>query len=139
MSDTEHTIRHWDGKVSSLPADVGRVSKKAAHVVDVGRAALHVVRALRWTDAQTMRDVPKPRGEGMTTGWNYNSHTRVAMPMWSTSVTHGHGHERKSGSQQGIALFSTKLRALRALRRAVEVDCARKLAAIDEQIRAEGG
>ena len=70
MSDTEHTIRHWDGKIESLPTDAGRVSKKALRVVDVGRAALHVVRALR---------------------------------------------------------------------RAVEIDCARKLAAIDEQIRAEGG
>ena len=139
MSDTEYTIRQWDGKIESLPTDVGRVSKKAQRVVDVGRSALHIVRALRWTDAETMRDVPKPRGQGITTGWSYNPHTRVAMPMWSESSTHGHGHERKSGSHQGIALFSTKLRALRALRRAVEVDCARKLAAIDEQIRAEGG
>ena len=139
MSDTEHTIRQWDGKIESLPTNVGRVSKKAAHVVEVGRAALHVVRALRWTDGLTERDVLKPRSQGITTGWSYNPHTRVVMPMWSESSTHGRGHERKSGSQQGIALFSTKLRALRALRRAVEVDCARKLAAIDEQIRAEGG
>ena len=140
MSDTEHTIRHWDGKIESLPTDAGRVSKKALRVVDVGRAALHVVRALRWTDGETMRDVPKPRGEGITTGWSYNRHPAGAMPMWSGSVTHGHGHDStKSGLPQGKALYSTKLRALRALRRSVEIDCARKLAAIDEQIRAEGG
>lgn len=140
MSDTDHTIRQWDGKPETLPTDIGRVSKKAQRVVDVGRAALHVVRALRWTDAQTGPDVPKPRDVGITTGWSYNPHTRVVMPMWSQSVTHGHGHDpTKSGSQRGKALYSTKLRALRALRRSVEVDCARKLAAIDAQIRAEGG
>ena len=140
MSDAEHTIRQWDGRPETLPTDVGRVSKKAAHVVEVGRAALHVVRALRWTDAKTGPDVPKPQGFAThTTGWGYNAHTRVAMPMWSKCSTHGRGHEPKSGSQRGRDLYSTKLRALRALRRAVEIDCARKLAAIDAQIRAEGG
>lgn len=138
MIDEENDIlREWDGDPQTLPTDAGRTSKKAARVIEAAQGALHIVRALRWTDGETEPDLDKPP-YGATReirGWGFNAYTQEVERMWSTVGLHGTG---KGGSQGGRSLYSTKLRALRALRRAVEIDCARKLAAIDEQIREEG-
>ncbi len=139
--DANDILRAWNGDPQTLPADAGRTSKKAERVIEATRGAMHIVRALRWTDAETKPDLDKPDGYGTTIhGWEFNAYAQKVRRMWSQGSRHGDGDDpRKGGSQRGIALYSTKLRALRALRRAVEVDCARKLAAIDEQIREEGG
>lgn len=97
--------------------------------------------ALRFTDAPEGRDVPKPEcGSGATSGWLGNPHSRTVGPHWSEYGSHGTGPVRDSrycGSQNGIALHSTKLRALKAMRREVERACAKELRAIDIQIEEE--
>lgn len=59
---------------------------------------------------------------------------------WSESTAHGRGDSRSSslsGSQGSRALFSTKLLALQALRRVVEIECCRRLRRIDVMIEEE--
>lgn len=142
--DAKDILRAWNGDPRNLPTDAGRTSKKATRVIEATRGAMHIVRALRWTDAECEPDMKKPNRYGPTTihGWGYNDYTQKVLRMWSRSERHGQGDDPSpfgGGSKGGRDLYSTKLRALRALRRAVEIDCARKLAAIDEQIREEGG
>jgi hypothetical protein len=105
------------------------------------RAERH--RALRWSDAREidlLPDVPPPEYIGYTDGWYCNGPAGKVDRRWSTSSGHGFGpyadyvHSRRSASQGSIALYSTRARALRALRRFVEEDAAQKLAKIDDEI-----
>jgi hypothetical protein len=93
--------------------------------------------ALRFSGFEEGPDLPVPE-EGTIRGWMYwamGDSPRV-MEIESTSV--GHRNVGSScGSQGGRALYSTKLKALRALRVAVERDCARRLRDIDIQIEKE--
>lgn len=146
MTDEANDIlRAWNGDPQTLPTDAGKTSKKATRVIEATRGAIDIVRALRWTDGECKPDMKKPAGRyGPTTihGWGFNAYTQKVQRMWSKVSRHGQGFDpspHARGSQGGKDLYGTKLRALRALRRAVEVDCARKLARIDEQIREEGG
>lgn len=92
------------------------------------------------------RDLPAPKpGEGgmrYTEGWDFNAHTGDAYPCWSTSVSHGNGPAPKagqrhiSGAQRSVNLFTTKVRALRALRWALEEQAASSLRRVDKEIEA---
>jgi hypothetical protein len=104
------------------------------------KTALGLALALRFTDAPEEPDIPAPiPGAAATTGWTFNKYSRVVGQAWSESNSHGDGPMRipaRVASQQGIPLYSTKLRALRALRRNLERLCAEQLRAIDIQIEA---
>ena len=113
--------------------------EQAAMKAAIDRAEL--LAALRWTE-EVPKDLPPPDfGDSHTSGWYANSYSTVASPAWSKRVSHGIGqpepHPRNSASQQGICLYSTKLRALQALRHTVELECAKKLLHIDKQIAKE--
>lgn len=92
------------------------------------------------------RDVPVPKsgaaGMSYSEGWDFNTHTLDVRLCWSTSVSHGYGPAPKPGqrhtfgSQGGLALFSSKERALRALRWSLEEDAARTLRKVDKAIEA---
>jgi hypothetical protein len=56
----------------------------------------------------------------------------------STSVSHRNAGS-SSGSQGGRALYSTRLLAMKALRRAMEKECARRLRMVDCMIEKEVG
>lgn len=96
--------------------------------------------ALRWT-APIEKDVPIPDMYGKSSsGWNFNIYDFSVRQMWSESVAHGDGPNRKSsisGTPRGISLFSTRLLALQALRHAVECESAEKLRKIDTEIAKE--
>lgn len=91
------------------------------------------------------RDVAPPdrsvaTREGYSYGWDYNEHTQSVWHCWSSSVTHGSIDEgktldqlkcRPSGIQGGQLLYSTKEKALRALRYAIEQKAAKDLRGID--------
>jgi hypothetical protein len=103
------------------------------------RDRLALVSALRWTEA-VAPDVPVPAyGEPATSGWAHNPHAMRVDQMWSESQAHGWGaaRGRDTASQRGRALYSTRLLALRAMRHAVELDCAARLAQVDKMIEAE--
>ena len=111
--------------------------KEQAEMAEL-KKQLSIVRALNWTQP-VIKDVPRP-DSGTTHGYNFNTHNCLVYEVWSQPVRHGTGRAptpHGSASQNGIAMYSTKILALRGLRYAVELECAKKLAAIDAQIEAE--
>jgi hypothetical protein len=102
--------------------------------------ALLTVSALRYT-ADVAPDVPVPEGgSGKTTrGFLYYgecSGSPRLQEIESTSYSH-RDVGSSSGSQGCRVLYSTKLLALKALRRAVEKECARRLRQVDCMIERE--
>lgn len=97
--------------------------------------------ALR-TTTDVAADVPPPSDsrDGLTKGWlpiaERSDYPRVE-PACSSSVYHGRGQQNETTSQGARSLYSTKLLALKALRRAVEKHCADRLRAVDRMIEAE--
>lgn len=67
---------------------------------------------------------------------NASRYPRVE-PACSSEISHGFGSNDETRSQGGMALYSTRMLALRALRNAVEMDCAKRLLDIDERIEKE--
>ena len=100
---------------------------------------LLTVAALRYT-ADIKPDVPVPDGSSKESkGFMFYGESSMyphVEEIVSSSVYHrraGHG----SGSQGGIALYSTRLRALKAMRREAEKQYAHKLRDIDCMIEKE--
>jgi len=96
-------------------------------------AALH-------TTSDVAPDVPPPSGGGLSKGFavvaERSEYCRVE-PACSSSVHHGIGQQDKTNSQNAKSLYSTKMLALKALRRAVERDCAGRLRRVDRMIEEE--
>lgn len=92
--------------------------------------------ALCWTDEAPGPDVPPPVGSGnqLTTGYVYNEYAESVAEACSSSYNHAIGRTDRTTSQRPISLFSTRERALRALRNALERRAAEMLARIDGQI-----
>lgn len=86
------------------------------------------------------RDVPIPTS-CFSTGFDIIGvlgHKPSVQAAWSTSVSHGIGNFRNgSGSQRGKPLYSTKLRALKALRYVLEQQICEALRAVDREIELE--
>jgi hypothetical protein len=95
--------------------------------------------ALRWSDdADIAPDVPPPPAwREMTTGWTFNAYSQRVEVACSSAASHSVGRTDKTTTQQPLALYSTRERALRALRVALEREFAAELAKIDAQIAAE--
>jgi hypothetical protein len=102
------------------------------------RDRLALISALRWTEL-VAPDVLVPAYGEATSGWDYNKHAHRVDVMWSESHASGWGaaRGRDTASQRGRALYSSKLLALRAMRHAVELECAARLAQVDKMIEAE--
>jgi hypothetical protein len=118
------------------------MTKKERQEVEELRAELFLRQALRWTEPHKS-DIPAPKGfDEEASGFVFNWHSLRVEPAWSSSVVHGRGYatskeQRKNGSsgtQKGIPLYSNRMLALRAMRHAVERECASKLAEVDRQI-----
>jgi hypothetical protein len=101
--------------------------------------------ALRPTPGEYAPDLPAPdRGGAYIEGWDYwpEGPPRVFY-RWSTCGAHGNENSRMTdratggGRQGGRDLYSTKERALRAMRRELELRFGRALLAIDKQIAEE--
>ena len=77
---------------------------------------------------------------GYVRGFTYNAHSVRVLHSISTSCHHSSndlcsGPCAETTSQRPIRQYSTKLLAAKALRWAVEQDCAKKLAEVDKLIR----
>ena len=115
------------------------MNKKERAEFDAAILRANTLAALRWT-APVTKDLPVPDGGGTTTGYDYNTHACTVTGFWSESTAHGDGVKRSgSASQNGKALFSTRLLALRALRHDFESVAAEKLRKIDGDIERELG
>lgn len=84
-------------------------------------------------------DVPPPSGgyQDISRGWAYNSYSKTIRESWSTYMTHGdfYNGERISGSQGSRWLYSSRERALKAMRHEVELQAAADLHKIDQLIK----
>ena len=112
--------------------------EQAAMQAAIDRA--ETLAALRWT-APVERDVRVPL-QGYSEGWDYNAHSQRVWLGWSDSVTHGEGKvpeagKYRGGSQGSRRMFSTKARALAAMRHEMEAKAAAELMKVDRQIAAE--
>lgn len=95
---------------------------------------LRLVRALRFTDP-VEPDVPIPEHyPEIAKGFLFNQYSVRVEPACTSTANHAFGRDDETTTQGACPLFSTRLLALRAMRNAVELDCARSLAAIDGQI-----
>lgn len=120
------------------------MNKKEQAELEQAKRDAALAKALRWTDAKPEKDVVIPERGRHTTGWDYycTSYSGVSgriYQKWSENGRHGDGDgtERINGSQNGIALYSTKILALKALRAEMELACANELLKIDQQIEKE--
>ena|ERR1051325_639452 len=95
--------------------------------------------ALRWTEPAPGPDVAPPERGELSTGYLFNAHTNRVDVACSSSVSHAFGQTDRTTTQGPRYLYSTRLPALRALRNAVERECAGRLAEIDRQIEQEEG
>lgn len=116
------------------------MNKKEQAAFDAAIADAEVNRALRWSDYKTEKDVPRP-SDGYVNGWSFNSYNGSVYLSWSGTVTHGDGpvvdgKRPPYGSQRSIEQYSTKEKALKAMRREMEMDFANKLARVDRLITA---
>lgn len=101
------------------------------------RIALAKAKALHFTESVDY-DIPVPGyGDGLKVGYGYNLYNCSVSPACSSSHSHSYGRIDKTDSQKSIPLFSTKIRALKALRNAMEDKFAGELARIDVQIAKE--
>lgn len=113
--------------------------KEQAAFDDLKRQAI-VNRALRWTDGDDNPDLPAPSGfNEYVNGWSIDHYKFTVYQSWSSSVVHGNGrvidcNRPGSASQNGISQFSSKEKALIALRRSMERRFATSLADIDLEI-----
>lgn len=107
--------------------------REQAHFYDL-QAKLLVAYALHWT-SEVKPDVPPPIGPALTTGWLFNSYSKTVTPACSSSSGHGTGQDTRPTTKGARSLYSTKERALRALRHAMEQQYAEALAIVDAQIK----
>ena len=97
--------------------------------------------ALR-TTSDVAPDVPPPSASEnrLSKGWavvgERSDYGRVE-PACSSNLYHVIGQQGKTTSQNARHLYSTKMLALKALRRAIERDCADRLRRVDRMIEAE--
>ncbi|EAM5811609.1 hypothetical protein FDA16_07790 [Salmonella enterica] len=118
------------------------MNKKEKEQLENAIRLMAVNRALRWSDYGADRDVGLPHGTNQyVNGWSINTYSCRVYKSWSSTVSHGDGwvenEERpRSASQKGIAQYSTKEKALKALRHCMEMKFAEALYEIDQQILA---
>lgn len=114
------------------------MTKKEQAAMNAAIERAEMLAALRWT-APVERDVPIPELFGSeTSGWDFNKHSREVFRAWSGSVRNGFGAKYGgSASQGGRALFSTRQRALAALRYAMECEYASALLRVDKAMAGE--
>jgi hypothetical protein len=117
------------------------MTKKEREQMDAAIQKAELLAALRWT-APVEKDLPPPDKSGeYSEGWDCNLSAQRVYVAWSDYVGHGSGHapinySQRNGSQKSIWLYSTREKALAALRHAIEKEAASKLLACDKQIKA---
>lgn len=103
--------------------------------------------ALRWSQplgVELRPDIPEPEFAQRTCGWRFNAHRamdnlgQIRDSVWEAESGH-RSHNPVGGGETkgGIALYSTRLRALQALRQKLEWYFAARLAAVDAEIALE--
>ncbi len=113
-----------------------RKSKKVIQAEQEAAERARISEALRWSDASDIYPdvLPPERYNELTTGWVFNAYSKRVDVACSSPVSHAIGRTDKTTTQHPIRLFSTRERALRALRGSLELEFATALAKIDREI-----
>ena len=115
--------------------------REKAHLEEVERAcaekveALEARLALRFT-GPVEEDVLPPDDMSLNVGFTFNLYRREVAASCSSCISHSTHSSTETTTQRSISMFSTELLALKALRHAVELDCAKTLRQIDLKIEA---
>lgn len=122
---------------------MAKLTKQQQAEFDALRDQLAIERAMRFT-RDVEPDVPIPSGGGLSVGYlpSVDTYYYVRNPVGaveacSSAVHHGRGSKTKTSSQGAVRLYSTRLLALEAGRRQLELEFAKKLAAADRAIAEE--
>lgn len=115
------------------------MTKKEQAAMQAAIDLAETLAALRWT-WPVERDVNVPL-QGYSEGWDYNAHSQRVWQGWSDRAAHGEGKapeagKYRSGRQGSLRMFSTKARALAAMRHEMEQKAAADLMKVDRQIAA---
>jgi hypothetical protein len=109
------------------------MTKKEKELFDEALLRIELLTAFHWTKP-VEPDVPIPQN-GIVSGWAYNLSTRNVYEAWSSSNKHGDmPYSPKFWYGNGINLYSTKTKALAALRHAIEIQAASDLLSIDKRM-----
>ncbi len=109
------------------------MTKKEKELLDEALLRIELLTAFHWT-SPIEPDIPVPKN-GLVSGWMYTLNSRNVYAAWSTSNKHGDmPYTPQFWYGNGIALYSTKTKALAALRNAIEVQVAKDLLDIDNRI-----
>jgi hypothetical protein len=120
------------------------MNKKEQKAFDDLKEQLRIAKAMRFTE-DVPEDVPIPKEwKELAKGWLFNAYrwksyaNPTAVDKACSSTTgHDFGSDTKTSTQGPKPLFSTKLRALKAMRRAIELEYAKSLADLDKLIEEE--
>lgn len=118
------------------------MNKKEKAIFDEAIYSAKLANAFRRTE-EILKDVPKPSYDNPQTtfGFDFNQYSFSVNEYYSGTTRHGIARDgiKSTGtaSQGGVNLFSTKVLALKAMRHAIENECAAKLLKIDEMIKRE--
>jgi hypothetical protein len=116
------------------------MNKKEQAAFDALKDELRLAKALRFTEPVDY-DVAIPKSSELRTGFLYNAYLGGSGPRvevaCTDSIYHSFGRNDRTTTQRAHPLYSTRLRALRAMRHEIETKCARILADVDAQIEAE--
>ena len=106
---------------------------------------LEILAALRHTDGAE-EDVLPPEScvyddddDELTKGYTFNSYAKRVDESCSSFMSHSKHKNTKATSEGSISMFSTKTLAYKAMRKDIELRCARELRAIDLLIEASEG
>lgn len=120
--------------MSELKDKIAKLPKWAQKHIE----EMEIRNAFRLTDA-VEPDVPIP-ASGLSSGFTFNPYDKGRV-MHSISSFNAHGTGwlargalSKTSIQQPIQQYSTKSLAAKALRHAIEIECAERLAVIDRMI-----
>ncbi len=114
-----------------------KLSKKRQEEIARAEHEARVRAALRWTEEASGPDVEVPTYGGLATGYLFNAYLSRVNEACTSSGLHSAYRNGRTTTQGARRLFSTRLRALLALRNAVERECAERLAGIDRMIEGE--
>lgn len=113
------------------------MNKREQAEMDALREDLRIAKALRFTE-RVEPDVPPPEtiGEGLTTGFLFNSNRQYenVVKACSSCVGHSFGDDTRTSTQNAAPLYSSALLAYRACRNEMELRFAKTLADIDMKI-----
>lgn len=111
------------------------MTKKEIAEMQSLRIQLDMALAFRFTE-HVEKDVHPPKGwNELSTGWVYNAYNKNVTVACSSSIYHGIGRVDETNAQKPIRMYSSKLKAYKALRYELERKFAEELAGIDRIIK----